>query len=152
MQAFGAGVNQLAGVFFEVRARDANFLALNSEVPLLANRFVVLRDLIAFRQVRIEIVFAIEFGSFRNLAVQRESRANRQLQGALIQDRQNTRHSEANRTDLIVWSLTEFSRARAKNLGLCFELGVYFQPNHSVVFHRRSLQFWDRRYTTGSIN
>src|SRR3546814_10647477 len=54
-----AFVHRLAGVFFHVRARDADALGLsvnfNVEMAFVNDRQFVLRDLVALRQIRIEI-------------------------------------------------------------------------------------------------
>src|SRR3990167_7674736 len=42
-----------------------------TEVPVLRHRFIVLRDLVILRQVRIKIIFSVEFHLLRDRAVDR---------------------------------------------------------------------------------
>ncbi len=58
-------VDRLAGVFLEVRPRDADALLValvvrNEQLAVLDDRQLVLADLVALRQVRVEVVLAAE--------------------------------------------------------------------------------------------
>ena len=60
------------------RSRRRGFVSGQFEFPALADRLVKLTDLVAFREVWVEVVFSIPFGRWRNGAVQGESRPDRQ--------------------------------------------------------------------------
>ena len=65
----------LAGVFFEVGPQDADFFGAavfdgNFDIAVLAERQVVLADLVILRQVGVVIALAIPFGEGGDLAVQ----------------------------------------------------------------------------------
>ena len=72
-QAVEVLVQRLAGVLFEVRARDADRLARavvehDLERALLDDRLLVLADLVALRQIGIEVVLAREHRAVRDRA------------------------------------------------------------------------------------
>ena len=64
-----ADVQRLAGVLFEVRARDADALAVHLELPVDRDREVVLRRLVVLRHVRIEVVLAREHRAFGHVEI-----------------------------------------------------------------------------------
>ncbi len=58
-------VQRLPGVLFEMQVLDADLLVtlaveIDLDLALAHDRMLVLRDLVALRQVRIEIVLAVE--------------------------------------------------------------------------------------------
>ena len=64
----------LTRIFFEVNARDANFLllgaGLDSDKAMLGQRLVILRNLVPLGQIRIEVVLAREDRSLVDAAIQ----------------------------------------------------------------------------------
>src|ERR1700730_5470936 len=79
-----AEVHQLGGVLLEVDAMEADV----SESPAATQRHVVLGDLIALRQVRIEVVLAVKQRPPRDLGLEREADREAELHGASVQYRQ----------------------------------------------------------------
>ncbi len=73
-------VHRLAGILFKVQALDADLdvleLALtvgterDDDLALADDRVLELRDLVALRQVRIEVVLAVEDGAIVDLRLQ----------------------------------------------------------------------------------
>src|SRR5262249_41537625 len=114
----------LADVFFEVRPGDANpgDAAVEFEIDMPANRrwLVVLRDLVVFRHVRIEVVLPIEFGMSRYRAVEKKTGQSGQAQGLLVRDGQNAGKAEAHRADVGVWRRAELIGTTAPHFGLGF--------------------------------
>ena len=62
-----------------------------------ADRFIKLGNLIVLGQVRIEVVFTVEFVIFLNIAVQRQTCFDSEINNLLVQHRQCTGHTQANR-------------------------------------------------------
>ena len=131
MQVFG-------GVFFEMKARDADALLCTAVVdfdPATGGEGqLVLGDLVAFGQIGIEIIFAGKTRMSVDGAVQRKRGAHGQFDGALVQNRQRARQAEADGTDISVWRIAEVSGAAAENLGVRQKLDVDFQTDDGLVF------------------
>ena len=137
-------MRELAHVFFEVRARDADAAhtigragAGEFKIHEAVRRagFVVLRELVIFGGVGIEITFAVEFGEARNFAVQQVTRQHRQTQRLVVRHGQHAGQAEADGTDVGVRLGTVSVRATAPHLRFGFELDVGFQTDDSFVFH-----------------
>ena len=92
-------------------------------------RLLVLRDLIALGQIRIEIVLPREDRMGVNPAAEGERGPNRQLHGPAVQDRQCARQPEADGTQLRVGLGAEAGAAAAENLGGRQELRVDLQAD-----------------------
>ena len=90
-----------AGIFFEMYAGNfdsCQFSAGN-------DRIFVLRDLIAFRDIGIKIIFAVEFGEVGNIAIHREADFDDPLDGFLVGHGQSPRMRHACRTNIVVGAL-----------------------------------------------
>jgi hypothetical protein len=131
-------VDALAGVVLEMGSRDADAFpgAVRPhyvDMAVLGDGLVVLRNLVALRQVRIEVVLAREDGRLAHLAIQRQPRLHRHFHDAAIQHRQRAGHAEANRTDVGIGLGTETGGATTENLGLGGELDVHLKADHGLV-------------------
>ncbi len=67
---------RLAGILFEMRARDADAFViavgvLNKEFTVLDDRQLILTDLVALGQIGIELIFARKHGARCNRGVDR---------------------------------------------------------------------------------
>src|SRR5438128_411877 len=102
MQPGRSGMHQLACVFFDVSAMDSYFLAIDGEMSAQADRLRVLRNLVAFGQIRVKVVLAIELSGLRDFAVQGNPGFNGELDYLAVENRENSRHSQTNRTNMIV--------------------------------------------------
>ena len=94
-----ADVDRLGRVLLEVRADDADLTvavgARHDEAALRGERDVVLGDLVALRQVGIEVVLAVEERAVGDLAVERETELDRPLDRRPVRHRQGARVREA---------------------------------------------------------
>ena len=98
---------------------------------------IELGNLVAFHQVGIGIIFTVEFSVFGNGTIQSQCRHHCVFYGAFINDRQNTGHAEAHRTDMGIWRcIGIIGAATAEHLAFSIELRVHFQPDNSLIFHR----------------
>ena len=104
-----------------------------------AQRHVVLRNLIIFRHIRVEIIFAIELADRRDIASEHQSRQHGHAQRFLIHHRQRAGQPEANRTSVRVRLGAKFNRRSAKHFGSRLELHVHFQSDRRDVVHAQFL-------------
>jgi hypothetical protein len=98
-------VERLAGVFLEVNPADPDpigpaVIAGDLEVAVSRERLLELGDLIALRQVRIEVVLPREDGVLVNLAVKPECSSYPQLDCFPVEDRQRSGETQAHGTDV----------------------------------------------------
>ncbi len=98
-------VQALAGVFFEMYACDADLLCLAAvngdfDESEFGEGLVVLRDLVALREVRIEIVLAGKDRGLVDAAVQGHRGQCRELHNSLVENGQRARHAEADGADV----------------------------------------------------
>ena len=103
------------------------------------HRQVHLADLVAFRQVRIKVVFAGKYRFLRDFGADRQAETDGALDGLPVQHRQNTRQGKVDRTGLRVRCRAESGRRTRKNLGDCRQLRVrldadyHFPLSHSFI-------------------
>jgi len=132
-----AVVDALARVVFHVDARHADALrdAVHHDIDaaVLPQRLVVLRNLVALGQVRIEVVLARKARFRANPAVQRQRPFDRQFHRLAAQHRQRARQPQADRADVGVGRRAEARGASAKNLRRGAELHVHFEPDDRFV-------------------
>src|SRR5207249_317688 len=93
----------LPGVFLEVRPLNADddrtALAVDHDLPVDAERLVVLRDLVALREVGIEVVLPVPLRERGDLAGKAKSAADRLVERAPRQDGHRAGQSETRRAD-----------------------------------------------------
>ena len=128
----------LARVLFHVQARDADalFFAANLDIymAVLGERLVILRDLVALRQVGIKIVFPRKDGNFIDTALQSHCRQGREFHRLPVQHRQSSRESQAYRAHIGVWRIAKARRTRAKDFRSGQQLYVDFESDDRLVF------------------
>src|SRR5258706_12634135 len=110
-----AVVQGLAGILFQMQPLDAygDALAarkLDDHLALADDRRLVLADLVALRQIRIEIVLAVEYRAQVDLCFQPEPGANRLRHAKFIDDRQHARHRRIDQRNMAVRLAPEFRR------------------------------------------
>ena len=129
---------QLACILFHVDTgnADAFMLAVNNDVDMTAqaDRFIKLGNLIVLGQVRIEVVFTVEFVVFLDIAVQRQASLDSEINNLLVQHRQCTGHTQANRAYMGVGQAAEGSGAAAECFSFGFQLGMNFQADNGNIF------------------
>src|SRR5450759_3920906 len=132
-----AVVHALAGVVFHVDAGDADALgtAVHHDIheAMLGHRLVVLGDLVALGQVRVEVVLAREPRKGAYLAVQRERALDGQFHGLAAEHGERAGKAEANRAHVGVGRRAETGGAAAEDLGGRGQLHVDFEPDDRLV-------------------
>ena len=138
-------VHALAGVFFQMGADDADLLRLDASLGIadlqpavVAERQIVLADLIALGQVGIVIVLAVPLGERGDLAVQRHGGPQASSKASAVHHRQRAGHADADRAGLRVGRRAELRAAAAEQLGPRDQLHVDFQADHDGVWLSRS--------------
>ena len=132
-------MQRLAGVLFHVDARDADAAARPSRAGELDDaagreRLLVLRDLIALRQVRIEVVLAREDRRLVDPAAERERRRGcAKSTAARFSTGSAPGKPEADRADVRVRRRAERRAAAAEDLRRGQELRVNFQADDGFV-------------------
>ena len=100
------GMDELRGVLLEVRPRDPDgeraLRRLDRQPAGRGERQVVLADLVALGQVRVEVVLAVPARGVRGRGLDREAGRQDMLHGTAIDDRQRARQAEADRADVAV--------------------------------------------------
>ncbi len=132
-----AVVQALAGVVFHVDPRDAGALVavFHDEVDpaVLGQRLIVLRDLVALRQVRIEVVLPGENRLRANLAVHRQRGLDRHLDGVPVQHGQRAGQPQADRAHVGVRGRAETGRAGAEDFRTSGKLDMHLQADDRLV-------------------
>ncbi len=115
-------------------------VALDFQVPAHGKRLVVLRDLVRFVKIGIEVVLARELGFGNNLAVQRLCDLHGELDRPLVQGRHGAREAEADGADMGVGTVAPvIGGAPAEELALRVQLAVHLKTDNDLVFCIRHL-------------
>ena len=89
-------VQRFASVLLQMQALDANALGVainvNLDFALADDRLLVLRDLIALGQIRIEIILPVEDGARVDFSLEAEARANGLGHALFVDDWQHAGH------------------------------------------------------------
>ena len=133
-------VQRLAGVFLEMRADDvdgARAAVFEHDVDSAAvhDRQLVLADLIALRQIRIEVVLAREHGAPRDLAARREAELDGHRDGFGVQHGQHARVAQVDEARLTVRRRAVGRRRAGEDLGLGRELRVDLEADDDFPIH-----------------
>ena len=136
-------VDRLAGVLLQVQPLDADLERLAVDVDLhlaLADdRLLVLRDLIALRQVGIEVVLAVEHRGQVDLGVEPQAGAHGLRDASLVDHRQHAGHGRIDERDMAVGRAAELGGGAGEQLGLGGDLGVHLQADHDLPVAGRPL-------------
>src|SRR6201746_1596312 len=122
-------VQALAGVLLHVQSLDADtdgFAILHVEIDLALadDRVLVLADLIALRQIGVEVVLAVEDAGQVDLRLQAEAGAHRLLDAFGVDDRQHAGHAGVDEADLAVGLGAERGRGAGEQFGFGEYLGM----------------------------
>ena len=132
-------MDELAGIFFHVNAGDADALGLavdfDFKMAVCGDGQLVLGNLIAFWQIRVEIVLAGEPARFFYGAMGGQRHFNGVVHHFSVQHRQYAGHAQAHGTGVGVGRRAKSGRTAAENFGLGFELGVDFESDDGGEFH-----------------
>jgi hypothetical protein len=88
-------------------------------------RLIELRDLVALRKIRIEVVLARKYGDRLDPAPKSQSGADSELDGVLVEYRERTGKSETHRTRVRVGRSSEIGGASAERFGAGLKLNVH---------------------------
>src|SRR5436309_6411460 len=135
-------MERLPRVFLDVDA-DQLEAALAPAAPhreraALAQRPVVLGDLVVLGHVGIEVVLAREDALLAQPAAEREAELERSVDGGAVRARERPREPEANRADIGVGLVPERSWAVAEHLAPGVELDVALESDYRFVGHANS--------------
>ena len=127
-------VQQLAGVLLEVKPLDADPRRLavrhvDHNLAFADDRRFVLADLVALRQIRIEVVLAVEHRLEVDLGLQPEPGAHRLAHAFLVDHRQHAGHGGIDERHMRVRLAAERGRCAGKQLGLRGHLGMHFHAD-----------------------
>jgi hypothetical protein len=100
-------VQRFAGVFFQMRARDADALdgavvEHDVDMALADDGQFVLRNLVALGQVRVEIVLARKHALAADFGVNAQAELDGHAHGFLVQHRQHAGHAKVDQAGLRV--------------------------------------------------
>jgi hypothetical protein len=104
----------------------------NPKMAVIGQWLVVLGNLITLWQVRIEIIFPIEFGFLGDFAIQSQANQNSPFYGLPVYDWQSARMSHADRADVLIWLFLKLVTigASAEHFTLGFGLDMDFHANY----------------------
>src|SRR5690606_1980833 len=91
-------------------------------------------DLVALRQVRVEVVLAVEPAPFVDLRFDRHAGAHRLADALAVRHRQHARHRRIDQADLAVRLRSERGRGAREQLGVAGDLRVDFEADHDLPF------------------
>ena len=116
-------MDALARVFLHVNPGDAHpsvlpFLAFKVQVSAVSQRGQMLGDLVAFGQVRVEIILACKFVVFPNFAIHRQPKQDSVLQNLTIKSWQSPGMAHRNGRQKGVRQSPKVGAIAAKCLGL----------------------------------
>ena len=112
---------------------------IDHDLALADDRVLVLADLIALRQIGIEIVLAVEHRAMIDLRLEAEAGADRLRDAFLVDHRQHARHGRVDQRDLAVGLAAEFGRGAGEQLGLAGDLGVDLHADDDFPVAGRAL-------------
>ena len=129
-----AVVQALAGVLLQMQPLDADgdrlaALEIDGDLALADDRLLVLADLVALRQVGIEIVLAVEHRLQIDLGLQPQPGAHGLAHALLVDHRQHAGHGGVDQRDVAVGRAAEFGRGAGKQLRLGGDLGMDFHAD-----------------------
>ncbi len=130
-------VDRLAGVLFEVKPLDADgdripVGQIDRHCALPDDRLLVLGDLIALRQIRIEVVLPIENASKVDLRLEPQPGAHRLGDALLVDHREHAGHRSVDQADMGVGGAAKRRRGAGKELGSGRDLRVDLHADHDL--------------------
>ena len=102
------------------------------DLALADDRLLVLADLIALRQVGIEVVLAVEDAAQVDRRLEAEPGAHRLLDALGVDHRQHAGHRRIDERDVAVGLAAERGRGAGEQLGLRGDLGVHLETDDDL--------------------
>ncbi len=135
-------VHGLAGILLQMQALDADFdileIALtiwterNGDGAFTDDRVLELRNLVALRQIRIEVVLAVEDRTVVDLRLQTETGANRLPDAFLVDDGQHAGHGRINQRHVGVRRIAEGRGRAGEKLGIGQNLRMHLHADDDL--------------------
>ena len=130
-------VQALAGVLLEMQPLDADDHALAAEeidhdLALANDRALILADLIALRQVGIEIVLPVEHRIEVDLGFQPEPGADGLRDAACVDHRKHPGHGGIDQAHMAVRLAAELGRGAGEQLGVGGDLRMHLHADHHL--------------------
>ncbi len=130
-------VQALGRILLEMQPLDADRLGaaaleVDLDRALAHDRVLELRDLIALRQIGVEVVLAVEHRAQVDLGVEAKTGAHRLLHAALVDHGQHAGHGGVDQRHLGVGIGAERGRCAGEELGFGDDLGMDFEPKHDL--------------------
>ena len=124
---------------------------VDHHLALAHDRRLVLADLIALRQVGIEIVLAVEHRLQIDPRLEPEAGAHRLRDAFLVDHRQHARHGGVDQRDMRVGLAAELGRGAGEQLGLRRHLGMDLHadddfPVAGRAFDQSWIPWWGRSW------
>ena len=128
-------VQRLAGILLQMQPRDADLARgavgeLDLDLAFADDRVLVLADLIAGRQIGIEVVLAVEPADQVDVRVQPKPGAHRLRHAFAVDHRQHAGKRRIDEADLRVGRRAEIGRGAGEQFRLADHLGMDFQADH----------------------
>ena len=119
-------------------------------MPINRQRTVILANLVAFWQVRIEIILARELIDRRDFAIERQANHDAILHRLPVDDWQRARHAQRQGVDrrIGVGFDAVDNRTVAEHLALGFHFGMDFQADHRLPIAHGSIPAGRSRFWT----
>src|SRR5262245_23586507 len=119
--------------------RDLAVRHVDRDYALADDRRLVLADLIALRQIGIEIVLAVEHRPQIDLGLEAEAGADRLAHAFLVDHRQHARHRGIDQRNVRIRRAAEFGRGAGEQLGMRGDLGVHLHADDDLPVAGRAL-------------
>ena len=137
-------MQRFAGVLLEVQPLDADLNLFGRrdiylDDALADDRAFVLRDLIALRQIRIEIILAIENGTQIDLRLKTQPRSDRLRDAFGVDHRQHPRHRGVDQRHIGVGLFAKLGRGAGEQLRARCDLRMDLEANHDLEIAGRAL-------------
>jgi hypothetical protein len=128
-------VDRLARVLFQMDALDPHqtgeaLAHLDQHFSLADDRVVKLGNLIALRQIGVEIILAVKRRPEVDLGLEAKPREHRLFDAEIVDHRQHARHRGVDEGDVGIGLGPEQGRGTGEQLGVRGHLGVDLHPDH----------------------
>src|SRR3989338_1621853 len=125
------GMQKPAGILFQMYACDTHAVEHTARYYWI----FVLRDLVAFGEIRIKIIFAVKVALCGNLPAKRKTNPHHTEYRITIDYRQSPRMPHTHWANVDIQMLFErVVEAPAKHLGTGIEFGMHFEAYYRLVF------------------
>jgi hypothetical protein len=127
------GMEEFARVLLHMNPGQADAAAVSErDAAARGERQIELRDLVGLREIRVEVVLAVELHPGRDRTLERERGERREFHGTSVQDRQGPGQGKAGRADIGIRRVAKAIRAGAEDLGAGQELDVDLQTDDGL--------------------